>query len=404
MKKPPLNVFIGEQLIGTLNRSDLEPDSFLFGYQPGIDSRHAASLTMPLRADQYDSMGGLLPLFEMNLPEGGLRDRLRLQFAKAIPQFDDLDLLAIVGTSQVGRLRYSHDEQFSEDVPGQDIQKLLTHRGSKDLFTDLLDRFAQYSGISGVQPKVLVREIGEPKKFVHLGSTHIVKSFNPAEYPELAANEMICTAGAARAGLETAKLQLSDDRKLLVAERFDRTSDGDYLGIEDFCVLTGRRSHGRYEGAYEDIGKRITDFVAPVNLAKAREQFALMIAYACAIENGDAHLKNFSVIYKDAESPVDLAPAYDMVSTSPYAPRDTLALTLDGSKQFPDRPTLVAFIRGVTGKNEKAAQQLVERALVGARYTIEMTEKYISLHADAHRFGEVLTTCLERGISRLQTH
>jgi serine/threonine-protein kinase HipA len=359
---------------------------------------------MPPRADQYDSMGGLLPIFEMNLPEGGLRERLRLQFAKAIPQFDDLDLLAIVGTSQVGRIRYSHHEEFAEEVPGQDIQKLLTHRGSEALFTDLLDRFAQYSGISGMQPKVLVREIGEPNKFVHLGSTHIVKSFNPAEYPELAANEMICTAGAARAGLAPARIQLSDDRKLLVVERFDRTNEGTYLGIEDFCVLTGRRAHGRYEGGYEDIGKRITDFVTHTNLAKAREKFALMVAYACAIENGDAHLKNFSVIYQDADSSIDLAPAYDIVSTSPYAPRDTLALTLGGSKQFPNRTKLVTFIRGITGKNERAAQSLVDQAIDGAEHALEVTGQYVSHHADATRFGEVLTTCIRRGISRLRTH
>ena len=43
---------------------------------------------------------------EMNLPEGPLRERLRVQFAKTIPEFDDLDLLQIVGTSQIGRLRY----------------------------------------------------------------------------------------------------------------------------------------------------------------------------------------------------------------------------------------------------------------------------------------------------------
>jgi hypothetical protein len=40
-------------------------------------------LYLPLRSDQYDSMAGLLPVFEMNLPEGALRERLRLQFAKS---------------------------------------------------------------------------------------------------------------------------------------------------------------------------------------------------------------------------------------------------------------------------------------------------------------------------------
>jgi hypothetical protein len=42
-------------------------------------------------------------------------------------------------------------------------------------------------------------------------------------------------------------------------------------------------------------------------LAEAREQFVLMVAYACAIENCDAHLKNFSVLYAQPEAEITLA-------------------------------------------------------------------------------------------------
>ncbi len=107
MKKRSLNVFIDQLGVGRLSRSDVEEDTTLFGYREGSAPEQAVSLTMPIRADQYDSISGLLPIFEMNLPEGTLKERLRLQFAKAIPQFDDLDLLSIVGASQIGRLRYS---------------------------------------------------------------------------------------------------------------------------------------------------------------------------------------------------------------------------------------------------------------------------------------------------------
>ena len=107
MRKPPLHVFAAGALGGSITRSDVEPDAFVFGYRADARADSAVSLTMPVRVDQYDSMSGLLPVFEMNLPEGALRDRLRLQFAKAIPEFDDLDLLQIVGSSQIGRLRYS---------------------------------------------------------------------------------------------------------------------------------------------------------------------------------------------------------------------------------------------------------------------------------------------------------
>lgn len=403
MKKPPLHVFAANAAVGSLTRSDIEPDMFLFGYREDAQPENAVSLTMPVRADQYDSMAGLLPLFEMNLPEGALRERLRLQFAKAIPEFDDLDLLQIVGTSQIGRLRYSLQESIDENVPTQDLSEILTHQGGADLFAHLLERFARYSGISGMQPKVLVREIQAPEKITHRGATHIVKSFDPQEYPELAANEFICIRGAAAAGIDTPRVRLSENRQFLVVDRFDLMADGSYLGIEDFCVLDGRRSHGRYDGSYEGIARRMTDYVSPRALAKAKEQFALMVAYSCAVGNGDAHLKNFSVIYRHAEDEVALAPAYDIVSTLPYMPKDTLALEMSGTKAFPDRARLLKFVRQVTGKTEKAAQKLLDQAATGIDVALQHAADYGRQHADAAAFVERISAVMRAGLDRLRS-
>lgn len=401
MKKAALNVFANGAPVGHLDRSDRVEDEILFTYRVGSAPELAVSLTMPIRADQYDAMGGLLPIFEMNLPEGTLKEHLRNHFAKAIPEFDDLDLLSIVGSSQIGRLRYSTHAQLVEDIPTQDIDEILTYKGAADLFVSLLERFATYSGISGVQPKVLVRQQDAPDKLVHRGATHIIKAFDPAVYPELAANEVICMHGAAAAGIPTASVRLSDNRRLLVADRFDLSPDGRYLGIEDFCVLDGRRAHGRYDGSYENIARRISDFVSPNALAQAREQYALMVAYACAIENGDAHLKNFSVIYGSPEKDVRLAPAYDLIATTPYMPKDTLALTLDGSKRFPDREQLIRFIRLVTGKGKRSAIELLDRVAHGVTAAIQETKAYGSDHREARGFAERLVGAMSRGLGRL---
>jgi serine/threonine-protein kinase HipA len=402
VKKPPLQVFASSVLTGALTHSDREPDTILFDYRQATRSEDAVSVTMPVRADQYDSMGGLLPIFEMNLPEGALKERLRMQFAKTIPEFDDLDLLSIVGSSQIGRLRYAQREQLSESVPTQDLAEILTYNGSADLFAHLLERFATYSGISGMQPKVLVREVALPDKVIHQGATHIVKSFDPREYPELAANELICTRGAAAAGIETAHAQMSENRQFLIVDRFDLTKDGRYLGIEDFCVLNGRRAHGRYDGSYENIAKRITDYVTANKLAAAREQFVLMVAYACAIENGDAHLKNFSVLYAQPEGEITLAPAYDLISTSLYMPNDTLALTMNDSKDYPDRARLIKFIRHVTGKSERSAANIIEQAIAGAHAAIGQAKRYAKRHPDLEGFAAKLTAVMKRGIARLE--
>lgn len=401
MKKPALNVFASQAPIGALTRSDVEEDTILFGYRGGTLDANAVSLTMPVRVDQYDAMSGLLPIFEMNLPEGALKERLRMQFAKTIPEFDDLDLLSIVGTSQIGRLRYSPRPQIEVDVPEQNLEEILTYKGSADLFAHLLERFATYSGISGMQPKVLVREQKAPDKLTHRGATHIVKTFDAAEFPELAANEMICTRGAAAAGIRTAHVTLSKNRRFLVVDRFDLLPDGTYLGIEDFCVLEARRAHGRYDGSYEGVAKRLTDFVSPAALGHAREQYALMVVYACTIGNGDAHLKNFSVLYRDAQSTVEFAPGYDIVSTRPYIPRDSLALSMGNGKEFPDRSRLTKFVRLVTGMTERRAGQLLEQVRVGAEAAIAEAGRYARQYKDASDFAERLTYVIRDGVARL---
>src|SRR5260370_11368739 len=130
-----------------------------FVYLPDTRTQRAVSVTMPVRLPSWTTPFGLAPIFEMNLPEGVLRERLRLAFAKATGTFDEFDLLSIVGRSQVGRIRHTGDkEPLHEDVPFQSVDEILERRRGGDLFRYLLEKFASFSGINGVQPIILVRE------------------------------------------------------------------------------------------------------------------------------------------------------------------------------------------------------------------------------------------------------
>src|SRR6266403_2796624 len=109
-----------------------------FAYLPGAPPARAVSVTMPLRLESWSVPFGLLPVFEMNLPEGALRERLRLAFAKATGTFDEFDLLGIVGRSQVGRIRYTgQNELLHEEVPFQSVVEILEKRRGGDLFSYL---------------------------------------------------------------------------------------------------------------------------------------------------------------------------------------------------------------------------------------------------------------------------
>jgi len=399
---PKLDVYAGERLAGTLARSQIQEDAFLFGYAPDCRDQDAVSLTMPVVRDQYDSMTGLLPIFEMNLPEGALLERLRIQFAKLIPHFDSLDLLAIVGQSQIGRLRYAASGAAPVAIPEQNLSELLTYAGAEDLFADLLRRYAEHSGISGIQPKVLVREGRVPPRLSHRAATHIVKSFDPREYPELAANEYFCTRAAQHAGITVPSLRLSDNRRILVAERFDLRYDGSYLGCEDFCVLNGLRAHGRYTGSYEGIAERIAQFVSLENQRQAFEQFFATIALSCAIGNGDAHLKNFAVLYENPEAPVRLAPSYDLVCTTLYQARDVLALTLARSKSFPDRKRLTTFAHTACNLTAARTIDLLDRVVAGIKRAIKDVRRYAKQHADFVPAAARLIAAFESGAARIE--
>jgi serine/threonine-protein kinase HipA len=296
----------------------------------------------------YEWARGLLPIFEMNLPEGVLRERLRLQFAKATGHFDSLDLLTIVGRTQLGRLRYSAPgTTIEEEVPLQPVAEILRAQRDGDLFTYLLETFAQYSGVSGIQPKVLIRDdsAGVQRRSPRvLGATHLVKLWEADEYPELAANEFACLEAARLAGLEVPSAELSESGMALVVARFDLRDDGAYRGLEDFCVLNGYNTDEKYRGSYEtSVVRRLNEFVSPGEAPRALRDLFRLCVLNCAVRNGDAHLKNFAVIYDDPTGLVRLAPVYDVVTTSVYLPKDALALTLKGSTRWPNRKTLREF-------------------------------------------------------------
>jgi serine/threonine-protein kinase HipA len=75
-------------------------------------------------------------------------------------------------------------------------------------------------------------------------------------------------------------------------------------------------------------------------------QLFTLIALNCAIRNGDAHLKNFGILYDEVEGEAHAAPVYDLVTTSVYMPQDRMALTLNGTNQWPSTSDLLRFGEG----------------------------------------------------------
>lgn len=355
---------------GLLDRNG--PRGSTFAYQPEADPSRAVSVTMPVRLASWDTPYGIAPIFEMNLPEGALRERLRLAFAKASGSFDDLGLLSIAGRSQLGRIRFSGaSEELDEGVPFQSVDEILSSRRGGEFYRYLIEKFAAYSGISGVQPKFLVRDETQfaasptpARQFSpsFRGATHIVKFWDATEFPQLAANEFFCLKVAQRCGLTIPPHRLADDGSALVMDRFDLRADGTYRGFEDFCVLNARRTDEKYRGSYEtNVMKRFQQFAKSPTVAEESLQLFTLIALNCAIRNGDAHLKNFGIVYDDVEGEAHSAPVYDLVTTGVYLSQDRMALTLNGTNQWPSASDLLRFGEGRALASRRTLIEILER-------------------------------------------
>jgi len=330
----------------------------------------AVSLTMPPRPEGWRS-NELLPVLAMNLPEGFLLNRVIDRYKKTM-DIEDMNLLAVTSTPTAGRVWASPpSESAGAAQPSLALRDILAYRGAEELFDELLERYAT-SSISGVQPKVVVPERTLTRDAEALDRPAIkvpdliVKAAG-VDYPSLAENEYICMSIARHIGLETPDFWLSEDRKLFVIRRFDVGPNG-YLGFEDLAALTGKHPSKKYEGSYGDVARAIGDFTAPMMRNASLEAFFRLMVLNCVIGNGDAHLKNFGILYGDpstAARDARLSPIYDLVCTTVYLPRDVLALSLFGSRAWPDGRALERFGKEACGVKNAAAtiHEVVEKVL-----------------------------------------
>ncbi len=336
----------------------IRESQFVFNYTTQNPECEIA-LTMPLRAQSYAA--SILPgVLRQNLPEGYLLDWIKVHFGKVVTKLDDMAIMGISGRNTIGRVYCVEGEAPQSRSTHESLKSLLTWKGTESLFEELSERFAALSGVSGVQPKVLVSATDDDViEKVSMKEREFIVKASGDDYPGLAENEFICMSIAAKAGLDVPKCWLSDDRKLFIIERFD--IDGDrYLGFEDMTALMNKQNDEKYNGSYEQIAKAINLFVTPELRQSSLESFFSTVALSVLLRNGDAHLKNFGLLYTNPQThDVRLSPAYDIVTTTVYIPRDVLALKLDKSKGWPTKKQLVEF--GKAHCNLDQPEQIAER-------------------------------------------
>lgn len=340
----------------------LRASTYEFRYLAPDPGQPTVALLMPPSERLTWQDGDLFPPMDQNLPEGDLFMRIRELFPKQ--PMTPMHMLALVGRNGIGRLGYGLPDHAAPSLP-RTLSKaeLLRTKYTPEVFSELVAAYLSTgAGIAGMQPKIMVPD----RPTVPIPSL-IVKAASAA-YPGLAANEYLCLTAAQHAGIEVPSFSLSDDGQMLVLDRFDLVVDEngrvERLGFEDIAALAGLRvrdilSDRKYQGSYQRVAELLRLFqLHSINLHRFFEQ----VAFSVMVRNGDAHLKNFGLLYRSREE-AWLAPMFDVVTTSIYryaqspggpALEDrTLALKLFAGKHqkktYPTTDELVDFGRRVCG-------------------------------------------------------
>ncbi|KXO06555.1 putative HipA protein [Moritella sp. JT01] len=136
-------------------------------------------------------------------------------------------------------------------------------------------------------------------------------------------------------------IRLPDEEFAYGIKRFDRGDEG-RIHTEDFAQVFGLYPSDKYQkvncellasALYKTSHERLRDI----------QEMARRLLVNILLGNGDAHLKNWTMIYPDGRTP-RLSPLYDVVFTIPYITDDKLALNMSSSKQWYEM-TLAHFER-----------------------------------------------------------
>lgn len=132
--------------------------------------------------------------------------------------------------------------------------------------------------------------------------------------------------------LNLPSIPLPNEEMAYAIKRFDRGNKNfNRIHAEDFAQIFELFSFEKYNKInYEQIGALVYRFSN--NGLSDLQQLARRLLVNILLANGDAHAKNWMMLYPDIQNP-RLAPAYDIVSTLPYMAGETgSALNLNKNK------------------------------------------------------------------------
>lgn len=388
-----LDVYLYDRKIGLLSSDN---GRMGFRYAPAYlehGKGEALSFSLPLRSEPYPEEA-IIPFFANLLPDEGVRVRIA-EILQVSPD-NIFGLLKEIGEDCAGAVAF-----YSQDKSPQAIQEPLYRKLSENEADDVLTHLSErplnigaedfhISG-AGAQDK-LVASVQRGHVLLPLKgtpSTHIIKP-GIERFPESVFNEFYCMKLAKYCGIQTAECDIITvkDRAYYSVERYDRQKAEGFwhrLHQEDFCQLMGVDPKIKYESEGGPKLVQCLELLRKMELPAADTiRFLRQIIFCFLVGNGDAHAKNFSVVYRNGKP--ELSPAYDLLSTAVYpnlAPK--LAMKIDTEYNF-RWITPGKFVRAgkKAGLTEKVVREQIREVLAKMPLALKkINEKEVVRHPAA---------------------
>ncbi|VVE77511.1 type II toxin-antitoxin system HipA family toxin [Pandoraea sputorum] len=341
--------------------------------------------------------------FENLLPEGHNRERLAAE--RHCSPDDEFELLAAAGHDLMGALEV-------EPVPPREGVPDVVHRWHTALGLEMVEPgfvdtpVEDAASLPGVVTKFSAIRDGRRyivKRQGRAGS--VILKLPTTRHPDLVENEFTGYRLCEALNLDCAKAEIISRHDadlpeqvpfehILAVPRFDRLPDGRRVHMEEFAQVLQyppRSKYGRGLDVDYTTMLRVLDQLSGQPVRDVREFMRRLIAFIL-LGNTDAHLKNWALIYPDAQTP-QLAPVYDPVCVAAFfhdVPPSHYGVNraIDKTLRAFDWPALEALLKG-------AGLLRVGRLMTIARETVhEARAIWPTLLDDAP--GAVKTTVLER--------
>lgn len=191
--------------------------------------------------------------------------------------------------------------------------------------------------ISGVQEKLSLVLDKNRLRLTKAGEqgTYLLKPIprDLRKVDQVPANEQLTMQIARQVyGLPTAENALIFFRNgtpAYLTKRFDVKEGGGKWGKEDFATLAGKSKDNaganfKYEYSYEEAGLLIQKYVSAWRVEI--EKYFSLVLFNFLFSNGDAHLKNFSLL-ESSKGDYLLSPVYDVLNTKIHVDDSDFALS-----------------------------------------------------------------------------